>query len=121
MSKKGLPDDLFMRWISSARHDRRIRRDLGKYLRTAPPRKQLLEWAARQADYRGPVLIVWARDDRLMPPAHAERLVAHFPNAELAWVDNSRTLIPIDQPEILTGQLRRFLDAHTLPGERGPD
>ena len=39
----------------------------------------------------------------------AERLAEHFENAELAWVDDSRTLIPIDQPEILAGHLERFL------------
>ncbi|MDE0450296.1 MAG: alpha/beta hydrolase [Gammaproteobacteria bacterium] len=121
LSKKGVPDHLFMNWIAPARHDSRIRHDLGKYLRTALTSRQLLEWAGRQKDYRGPVLIVWARDDRLMPPAHAERLVTHFPNAELAWIDDSRTLIPIDQPEILTGHLRRFLDAHTSSVERETD
>ena len=113
LSKQGVANDLFMSWIAPARHKRRVRRDLGKYLRNAPARRQLLEWAARQRTYRGPVLVVWARDDRLMPPAHAERLVAHFENSELEWVDDSRTLIPIDQPEILARHLRRFLDAHT--------
>ena len=39
-----------------------------------------------------------ARDDRLMPHEHAERLAEHFDNAELVWVDDSRTLVPIDQP-----------------------
>ena len=121
LSKKGVPDDLFMHWLAPARHDSRIRRDLGKYLRTALTRRQLLEWAARQKDYRGQVLIVWARDDRLMPRSHAERLAAHFQNAELVWIDDSRTLIPIDQPKILTIHLRRFLDAHTLPIEQRPD
>lgn len=37
------------------------------------------------------------------------RLAEHFENAELAWVDDSRTLIPIDQPEILINHLERFL------------
>ena len=37
-----------------------------------------------------------------MPPEHAERLAEHFENADLVWVDDSRTLIPIDQPEVLT-------------------
>ena len=48
-----------------------------------------------------------------MPPAHAERLAAHFQNTQLVWVDDSRTLIPIDQPQVLTNHLHTFLAAHT--------
>ena len=55
--------------------------------------------------------------DRLMPPEHADRLAEHFENAELVWVDDSRTLIPIDQPEVLVDHLERFL-ARTTPAER---
>ena len=73
----------------------------------------LLEWADQQRSFRGPVLIVWAREDKLMPPAYAHRLAEHFENSQLVWVDDSLTLIPIDQPEILTNHLRAFLVAHT--------
>ena len=112
LSKNGVPDDLFLSWIAPARRDRRVRCDLGKYLRAAPTRAHLLDWADRQRAFRGPVLIVWAREDTLMPPSHAERLAAHFENAELVWVEDSRTLVPIDQPAILGHHLRRFLEAH---------
>ncbi|MDE0190461.1 MAG: alpha/beta fold hydrolase [Gammaproteobacteria bacterium] len=113
MSKKGVPDKLFTGWNDPLRRDRRVRRDLGKYLRNVPPRRQLLVWAEQQRSFRGPVLIVWARGDKLMPPVHAERLEEHFENARVVWVDDSRTLIPIDQPEILTGHLRSFLAANS--------
>ena len=112
MSNKRVPNDQFMSWIHPLRHDRKIRRDLDKYLRNVPKKKQLLQWAEQQRSFRGPVLIVWAHDDKLMPPAHAERLAEHFENAQLVWVDDSRTLIPIDQPEILAGHLRAFLSEH---------
>ena len=112
MSKRGVPNNVFLRWLEPLRHNRRVRRDLGKYLRSSPTTKQLLDWAARQGTYPGSVLVVWAREGRLMPPIHAERLAAHFGDSELAWVDDSRTLIPIDQPGVLTRHLRRFLDSH---------
>lgn len=48
-----------------------------------------------------------------MPPNHAERLAEHFENSKLVWVDNSRTLIPIDQPDILTDHIRTFLALNT--------
>lgn len=50
-----------------------------------------------------------------MPPEHAARLAEHFDNAELVWVDDSRTLIPIDQPEVLTAHLEDFLTRTTTP------
>lgn len=113
MSKRPVPDDLFMDWIYPARHNRKVRRDLNKYLRNVPKKRMLLEWADQQRSFRGPVLIVWAREDKLMPPAHARRLAEHFENSQLVWVDDSLTLIPIDQPEVLTNHLRTFLAANT--------
>ena len=112
LSRKRVPEDHFQSWLEPLRHDPRVRRDLGKYLRSVPTKGQLFEWAERQRAFTGQVLVVWAREERLMPPEHAERLAVHFENAELVWVDDSRTLIPIDQPAVLTDHLRRFLDQH---------
>ena len=113
LSKRRVPNDQFMSWIEPLRRDRRIRRDFDKYARSVPKKKQLLEWADEQRAFAGPVLVVWARDDKLMPPEHAQRLSEHFANSELVWVDDSRTLIPIDQPEALTSHLEEFLARHT--------
>ena len=77
LSKKRVPNEQFMSWIEPLRHDRRIRRDLDKYLRSVPKKKLLLEWAEHQRAFTGPVLVVWAREDKLMPSEHAERLAAH--------------------------------------------
>ena len=113
LSKRRVPDDLFRSWIHPLRHNRKVRRDLNKYLRNVPKPNQLLEWADQQRTFASPVLIVWARHDKLMPPAHAERLADHFQNTQLVWIDDSRTLIPIDQPKILTDHLHSFLATHT--------
>ena len=94
-------------------HNRNVRRDLTKYLRNVPKPQQLLEWADQQRSFAGPILIIWAREDKLIPPTHAERLAEHFGNTQLVWIDDSRTLIPIDQAEVLTDHLRAFLAAHT--------
>ena len=109
LSKKRVPNDQFMGWLEPLRGNRKVRRDLDKYLRSVPNKSQLLDWADQQRKFDGNVLVVWAREDKLMPPAHAERLASHFENAELVWVDDSQTLIPIDQPELLAGHLERFL------------
>ncbi len=90
MSAKGVPNDVFMSWIHPLRHDRSIRRDLDKCLRNVPKKRPLLEWADQQRSFDGPVLVVWARDDKLMSAAHAERLAQHFDNSQLVWIDHIR-------------------------------
>ena len=110
--ERRVPDDLFRSWIHPLRHNPKVRRDLTKYLRSVPKPRQLLEWADQQRTFAGPVLIIWTRHDKLMPPTHAERLSDHFQNTQLVWIDDARTLIPIDQPRILTDHLRAFLAAH---------
>ena len=114
LSKRPVPDDQFLGWIEPLRRDRKIRRDLDKYLRSVPTRTQLLDWAEEQRAFTGQVLIVWAREDKLMPREHAERLADWFENTELVWVDDSRTLIPVDQPEVLAAHLQRFFEQYAL-------
>ena len=109
LTKKRMPNEQFMSLIEPLRHNPKVRRDVDKYLRSVPAKQQLLQWAEQQRAFTGPVLVLWAREEMLMPPEHAERLADHFENAELVWVDDSRTLVPIDQPEILTTHLERFL------------
>ena len=48
-----------------------------------------------------------------MPLACAKRLAGHLESALLVWINDSRTLIPIDQPRVSTDHLRPFLAAHT--------
>ena len=109
LSKRRVPEDLFGSWIGPLRHNRKVRRNLTN----VPKPEQLLAWADLQRTFAGPVLIIWARHDKLMPPTHAERLAHHFQNTQLVWIDDTRTLIPIDQPEALTEHLRTFLTANT--------
>ena len=68
MSKRRIPDDVFGSWIHPALHNRAVRRDLARYLRSVPKKEHLLEWAEEQRAFPGPVLVVWAREDKLMPP-----------------------------------------------------
>jgi len=112
LSKRRVPKDLFRSWIGPLRHNRNFRCDLAKYLRNVPKPLQLLEWADQKRTFAGPVLIIWARDDRLMPPIDADRLADHFLNTQLVWIDDSYTLIPIDQPQALIDHLRAFLATH---------
>jgi pimeloyl-ACP methyl ester carboxylesterase len=43
-----------------------------------------------------------------MPPEHGRRLAELLPDARLAVVDDSYTLVPLDQPVALADLLRDF-------------
>jgi pimeloyl-ACP methyl ester carboxylesterase len=45
-----------------------------------------------------------------MPLAHGRRLAELFPNARLVEIDDSYTLLPQDQPEVLAAASRTFLE-----------
>jgi pimeloyl-ACP methyl ester carboxylesterase len=85
-----------------------IRRDLVKFAVGAPSRRRLLELSDTLARFDRPVLVVWAREDRMMPLEHADRLVDLFPDASKVVVDDSWTLIPEDQPETMADLVRGF-------------
>jgi pimeloyl-ACP methyl ester carboxylesterase len=57
------------------------------------------------------VLVVWASEDRVMPPEHGARLAALLPEARLVEVADSYTLIPLDQPARLAALIRDFTSA----------
>lgn len=109
MAKSGLPDELFDEWFRPAVQSAAIRRDLVKFATGAPPRRRLLELSSRLATFDRPVLVVWAREDRMMPLAHADRLVGLFPDARKVVIDDSWTLIPEDQPAVVARALRDFV------------
>jgi pimeloyl-ACP methyl ester carboxylesterase len=71
----------------------------------------LLRWAEEMWSHHGPVLVVWATEDRLMPRGHGRRLAGLFTDAKLVEIEDSCTLIPEDQPERLARELREFVKA----------
>lgn len=109
LAKTYISDDLFDEWFRPATENADIRRDLVKFATSAPPRRELLELQDKVGTFPRPVLVVWARDDQMMPLEHADRLVALFPDATKVIVDDSWTLVPEDQPEVMATALREFV------------
>jgi pimeloyl-ACP methyl ester carboxylesterase len=102
MSKHGIDDAMIDEWLRPILSQRAIRRDLTKYIR-AVDKRALLDVAQRLPSFDKPVLVAWAAEDKLMPLEHGRRFADLFPNARLVEVSDSRTLIPLDQPEVLAG------------------
>jgi pimeloyl-ACP methyl ester carboxylesterase len=116
MSKR-LPHELTDAWLHPLFTDRAIRRDLIKFLRTAEP-SVFLTVPDRLRSFDRPALVVWAAEDRVMPPEHGRRLAELLPQGRLVEVDDSYTLIPVDQPAVLARHIREFVrETSAAPAE----
>ena len=109
MSKRAVPKKIMDAWFRPALVDSAIRRDLAKYVTSVPPKAELLAMAQRSENFTKPVLIAWASEDRMFPLEHARRLAKLFPNAKLVEIADSYTLIPEDQPDVLSTVINDFL------------
>jgi hypothetical protein len=111
MSKRGVPDEMIRAWMEPL-GQAEIRRDVRRYAGGAmSARKDMLAATPALASFRGPVLIAWGAEDKLMPIEHAHRLASDFPNARLVVIPGSYTLVPWDQPEALAAELRELVSA----------
>jgi pimeloyl-ACP methyl ester carboxylesterase len=107
LTKRG--DATTARWMRPVLTQAAIRRDTVRVLRACRAARGLLVTAAeRLPDFKHPALVVWASEDRVMPPEHGRRLAGLLPDARLVEVADSYTLIPLDQPARLASILREF-------------
>jgi pimeloyl-ACP methyl ester carboxylesterase len=105
LTKQG--DAATARWIKPVLRQHEIRRDTVRVLRAAAADKHLLLDAAEcLPTYDHPALVVWASEDRVMPPDHGRRLTELLPHGRLVEIPDSYTLIPLDQPAWLAASIR---------------
>ncbi|KPC82842.1 MULTISPECIES: alpha/beta fold hydrolase [Streptomyces] len=109
MSRRPVPHDVMDDWFRPLWTSASIRRDLRAYVLGVPPRDELLAWAEALRTFDRPALVVWAAEDRVMPPAHGRRLADLLLEGELVEIADSYTLIPEDQPQRLTEAIRTFV------------
>ena len=119
MSKHGIPDELMREWMAPL-SQRGVRRDFCKYAGdTRRGRRDLVAATPALATFGRPVLVVWAREDRIMPVADGPRLAAAFPDSRFVDIPDSYTLIPLDQPDLLAKHIGAFTRANPkeMPSE----
>jgi pimeloyl-ACP methyl ester carboxylesterase len=80
--------------------DAAVRRDVVKFIRGVD-RKITLDAAEQLRTFDKPVLLAWAREDKVFAPSLATRLAEVLPDARLAWIDDAYAFTPEDQPEVL--------------------
>jgi pimeloyl-ACP methyl ester carboxylesterase len=113
MSTRPVPDQLFDEWLEPALTQPAVRRDLRKYGGdTREGRRQLVKANSRLAGFGKPVLVVWAAEDKVMPIQAGRQLAASFPDCRFVEIPDSRTLLPIDQPQSLADTIAAFVSDH---------
>lgn len=110
LTKRG--DAATARWIRPVLKQPEIRRDAVRMLRAAGADTNLLLAVAEcLPGFDRPALVVWATGDRVMPPEHGRRLTELLPQGQLVEVEDSYTLIPLDQPARLAQAIGEFTHA----------
>ncbi len=107
LTKRG--DAATVRWMKPVLMHKEIRRDAVRMLRAvAADAPLLLEAAECFPSFDRPALVVWASRDRVMPVEHGRRLADLLPQSRLVEVDDSYTLIPLDQPAVFAQAVQEF-------------
>jgi pimeloyl-ACP methyl ester carboxylesterase len=97
---KRLPPDIEQAFVDPVIHDKGVRADIAGFLRAAK-KKDMLATSAQYGSIQIPVTLAWGEDDRAFKIQFAERMARDMPTAELHRIPDSKTLVPIDQPEKL--------------------
>lgn len=107
LTKRG--DAVTARWLRPILTRSEIREDAVRVLRSIAKNRTLLdELVDGLRAFDRPTLVVWATEDKIMPPEHGRRLDELLPKSRLVEIADSYTLIPLDQPARLAESLREF-------------
>jgi pimeloyl-ACP methyl ester carboxylesterase len=73
-------------------------------------------WVAQASRYRGPVQVVWGREDRVLPISHLAESKNVYPDAEIRIIERCGHLPMIERTDEFLAALLPFIDS----GERAP-
>jgi pimeloyl-ACP methyl ester carboxylesterase len=110
VAKRPVPADVVDTYLLPSRRSAAIRADLRRFV-SAVHNRHTLAAAERLGSFSRPVLLAWAREDKLFPLSLARRLAAVLPDARLELIDDSYTFVPEDQPQVLGRLVVNFLRA----------
>jgi pimeloyl-ACP methyl ester carboxylesterase len=106
-AKTRIPDELISSWMQPAVSDSGIMRDL-KQVTAGMNKRYTLEAAEKLRGSELPILLAWAPGDRYFPISYAERLAAEVGNARIVPIPDSKTFVPLDQPQRLAEEIAAF-------------
>ncbi|MGH2377837.1 MAG: alpha/beta fold hydrolase [Candidatus Limnocylindria bacterium] len=67
-------------------------------------------WLERSRRYTGPVLVVWGREDRVLPASGIDEVLAVAPEAEVRVIESCGHLVMIERPREFNEAFIPFLD-----------
>ena len=102
-----IADELVASWLAPSIHDSGVMHDLQK-VTVGLDKRHTLEAAARLRDSQLPILLAWAPGDKYFPISYAERLAGEAGNARIVPIADSRTFVPLDQPQRLAEEISQF-------------
>jgi pimeloyl-ACP methyl ester carboxylesterase len=102
-----IPDELISSWIEPSQGDREVRRDLKK-VTVGMDNRHTLQAADKLRGSDLPILLTWAPGDKYFPISYAERLASEAGNARIVEIPDSRTFVPLDQPQRLADAIAEF-------------
>ena len=108
LAKHPVSDEMLRGWFRPFTRDARVRQDLRTYCLSVPLDSGR-NWSSGLADFQKPALVVWAPEDQMMPAEHGRQLADLLPDGHLVEIEDSCTLVPLDQPQRLAGALRSFI------------
>jgi pimeloyl-ACP methyl ester carboxylesterase len=107
-TREPMPDDVMRAFTTPVREVAGVRRDLARLLRAVDTR-YTFEAAEALRTFDRPALVLWAEDDKLFPREHGRRLAELLPQGRFELMPDSRTFIPMEQPERLAERIVEFL------------
>lgn len=110
-TKDPMPPELIASWMEPGLHDPGVKHDLKK-VTMGMSKRYTLEAAEKLKASDLPILLTWAPGDRIFPLKYAERLASETPNTQIVQIPDSRTFVPIDQPQRLADEIAGFVDAN---------
>lgn len=110
-AKNPIPADLIASWMEPGLHDAGVKHDLKK-VTIGMNKRYTLEAAEKLKTSDLPILLAWAPGDRVFPLKYAERLASETPNTRIVQIPDSRTFVPIDQPQRLADEIASFVEAN---------
>lgn len=108
MAKHRIPHEVTDAWLRPLITQSQVRRDLSKYVRSSG-KHDMFDAAEGLRTFDRPALVIWAREDRVMPAEHGRRLAALLPHARVIEIADSYTLLPQDQPGELARVIHQFI------------
>lgn len=118
LSKRPLPPGVSDAYALPILRDKRVRDDAAAFM-VGLHKSDLNEVTARLGDFKRPVLIAWAPEDRFFPFEHGERLASIFPDSRLERIEDSRTFVSEDQPKRLAELIAGFVREPAISDRKG--